>query len=655
MSKNIQFLLTSVNIVHSLHVYSCRWMTDQLLLDILRNIGALPTSITLRSMNQYFGKPAFSSISNQRTPNPFGLFRREIQKNRKKHYGYYFTSKIHEMPPRGIGNDWFDKIISNINELNYRTTRSVSRNINQILPMSSHNDNNTPNPSSSNRHTRPNIDTASNESTTNTLPQPIDTHPNVTVIPETTNTVGEVSMIRKSQLIQKETIWNSPEAQSLFKGILKRDQAKKRKRNQGNTAYQTINNLDIRREIQLQIDILRRSLLSPDGYKEMLDDGDIDGLCSYIDIFQLQKKAKYMIVLLCNALELYNIGTTWMEICSCSLSKVQEWDMYGMKECQRDEIVKKKKLIITDVRTLQLWHRQFRTSNCFRNPHFIRKGKKLLPPLLQRNPDLVSSIITYCRKNHARLSSEFVHDYVLHTAIPALLKQIQEERDDESYDIHQLFAEHSLTKLCLKTTYNWMQDLGFKYEPRQKTYYVDNHEAPQNVKYRHKYIATYFSYERRAHRWIQLPVTKVLEMRSKGETFKANGHQYKDPTSGIDYIEHHVDDNPLLPTMLSTSCNLGGNLSVRKRSDEKPVLLLGQDESIFKQYQINNKSWTLPDGTTDLVPKSDGAGIMLSSFTSREFGYGMKITPQQLRRINEVRKGKYYSDSDSAHKKEVLH
>ena len=82
MSKNIQFLLTSVNIVHSLHVYSCRWMSDQVLLDILRNIGALPTSITLRSMNQNFGKPAFNYISNQRTTNPFGLFRREIQKNK---------------------------------------------------------------------------------------------------------------------------------------------------------------------------------------------------------------------------------------------------------------------------------------------------------------------------------------------------------------------------------------------------------------------------------------------------------------------------------------------------------------------------------------------------------------------------------------------
>ena len=140
-------------------------------------------------------------------------------------------------------------------------------------------------------------------------------------------------------------------------------------------------------------------------------------------------------------------------------------------------------------------------------------------------------------------------------------------------------------------------------------------------------------------------------MKAKGETFKSIGYQYKHPTSGIIYIEHHIDDNPLLPGLLPTSCKYGGNLSVRKRNEEKVVLILGQDESIFKQYQINNKSWTLPDGTTDLVPKSDGAGIMLSSFTSREFGYGMKISPQQLRRINEERKGKYYSDTESAKKK----
>ena len=285
MSKNIKFLLNSVNIVHSLHVYSSKWMLDQVLLELLRNSGALPTTISLRSMNQIFGNDTFNSISNQMVPNPFGLFRRSFYKEKKRIYGYYFTSRIDDMPPRGNGNDWYDNMISNIRDFNYRTTRSVGRIVNQVVPIPVHHDMHTPNPSSSNRNTS-NIDAATNLSTTNTLPQPIDTHPNVSVR-EIEFIEDEIPMIRKSQLIQQETIWNSPEAQSLFKGILKRDKAKKRKRHQGNTAYQTSNNQDIHKEIQLQIDILRRSLLSPEGCKDMLDDRDIDGLCSNIDIFQL--------------------------------------------------------------------------------------------------------------------------------------------------------------------------------------------------------------------------------------------------------------------------------------------------------------------------------------------------------------------------------
>mmetsp|Transcript_4361 Transcript_4361/g.5020 ORF Transcript_4361/g.5020 Transcript_4361/m.5020 type:complete len:101 (+) Transcript_4361:1324-1626(+) len=32
------------------------------------------------------------------------------------------------------------------------------------------------------------------------------------------------------------------------------------------------------------------------------------------------------------------------------------------------------------------------------------------------------------------------------------------------------------------------------------------------------------------------------------------------------------------------------------------------------------------DGTRPLIPKDEGMGIMLSSFTSREFGYGFVLT-----------------------------
>ena len=39
---------------------------------------------------------------------------------------------------------------------------------------------------------------------------------------------------------------------------------------------------------------------------------------------------------------------------------------------------------------------------------------------------------------------------------------------------------------------------------------------------------------------------------------------------------------------------------------------------------------------------------MLSSFVSREFGYGMLLTETQLEIVNEYRKGKHYSDVDAS-------
>ena len=40
-----------------------------------------------------------------------------------------------------------------------------------------------------------------------------------------------------------------------------------------------------------------------------------------------------------------------------------------------------------------------------------------------------------------------------------------------------------------------------------------------------------------------------------------------------------------------------------------------------------------------LYQRMKGMGIMLSSFTSREFGYGFVLTKDELKRINEEMRG----------------
>ena len=70
----------------------------------------------------------------------------------------------------------------------------------------------------------------------------------------------------------------------------------------------------------------------------------------------------------------------------------------------------------------------------------------------------------------------------------------------------------------------------------------------------------------------------------------------------------------------------------------KTIIILGQDESIYNQFSFGSKQWVGNTGKRAFLPKSDGAGAMISAFQFREFGWGLKLTPEQLREINEKRK-----------------
>ena len=62
----------------------------------------------------------------------------------------------------------------------------------------------------------------------------------------------------------------------------------------------------------------------------------------------------------------------------------------------------------------------------------------------------------------------------------------------------------------------------------------------------------------------------------------------------------------------------GGNLSVRRPVDSKPLFIFGQDESIFNQFSFGSKQWVGPSGQRSILPTSTGMGLMNSSFQGRE-------------------------------------
>ena len=113
-------------------------------------------------------------------------------------------------------------------------------------------------------------------------------------------------------------------------------------------------------------------------------------------------------------------------------------------------------------------------------------------------------------------------------------------------------------------------------------------------------------------------------------------------------VEYHVDACDIFQERMNVDTAFGGRLSVRMEKDDKPLIIFGHDECIFKQYLLTKKSWTAPDGETVLVPKDEGQGLMISAFQSREFGLGINLSNEDLSKVNEVRKGKEYVDKDAA-------
>ena len=69
-------------------------------------------------------------------------------------------------------------------------------------------------------------------------------------------------------------------------------------------------------------------------------------------------------------------------------------------------------------------------------------------------------------------------------------------------------------------------------------------------------------------------------------------------------------------------------LSVRNLTGRE-LVVFGQDEAIFCTSQLNNNTWYVND-QANLRSKGMGVGIMVSSFCSRKFGFGMKMTANNL-------------------------
>ncbi len=84
------------------------------------------------------------------------------------------------------------------------------------------------------------------------------------------------------------------------------------------------------------------------------------------------------------------------------------------------------------------------------------------------------------------------------------------------------------------------------------------------------------------HRWYQLSLEEALAYEKEGLLLPGKGFRYKHE-QGSEMVEIHVDeklDNKLL-TEINSKLKYGGNLSIHKQPEEKPLISFGHDECIF--------------------------------------------------------------------------
>jgi hypothetical protein len=207
-----------------------------------------------------------------------------------------------------------------------------------------------------------------------------------------------------------------------------------------------------------------------------------------------------------------------------------------------------------------------------------------------------------------------------------------------------------------------MRLLGFRYDTRRKSFYVDGHERDDVVANRKEFCKRYLTeYEPRCKRWVQLSVVEANTIKDLDLRF---GYTYFNIFADKQMVEFHIDYWSRVTRNTTSSISTEGpqtepqqlhqkqaTTSVSVSLKTKPIMIVGQDESVFAQYLLGSKTWVGPNGQRPLLPKSEGDGYMLSTFVSRKFGFGRQLTEAELVKINcERRRGinKTYTDTQAA-------
>jgi hypothetical protein len=124
---------------------------------------------------------------------------------------------------------------------------------------------------------------------------------------------------------------------------------------------------------------------------------------------------------------------------------------------------------------------------------------------------------------------------------------------------------------------------------------------------------------------------------------------YHDHTIEKDMIEFHVDDHPSLQDLANKKHPVfGGGMNDQSPAGAKPIIVLSQDEAVFNANSMSTKQWVGLNRERSILPKNNGLGRMVSTFQSRDLGWGMVLPRESIQQINDKRRGEAYFDRVAA-------
>jgi hypothetical protein len=211
--------------------------------------------------------------------------------------------------------------------------------------------------------------------------------------------------------------------------------------------------------------------------------------------------------------------------------------------------------------------------------------------------------------------SESVAAEIRQTNLPKCYEDLLGETDNPGGlpTYNELLQMLDLKWVCPNMAWRWLQLMGYKYDENRCCYYTDGHEREDIVKDRNKlFLVEYFKLERRAHRWVQFTEEKANELEetlSKPPLQKNVSYSYI-TADDVRMREYHLDTSKAFGDFVSANNKqYGGDLSARLRIDERPDLLVWQDESTFHQYIFSKKQWRGPNGKAFLMLKSERGNV----------------------------------------------